>query len=204
VASLLADAGWSVIGVEPDERMADIARAHGVEVVVAPFEKCVLRRSDYDLVCSGTAWHWIDPRVGYDIAAARLRRGGRLAVFRNSYIYDADVTDVIDAALQQHASHLLHDCIPLGTGTPNVEPHAQEITLRSDLFAALERRSFVHDRRVTASDWVRELETHSPIAMLDPVIRGQLLGELVQRVTASTGGPLRIRHETLCVAATRR
>jgi SAM-dependent methyltransferase len=57
VASLLADAGWSVIGVEPDERMAEIARAHGIQVVVAPFEECVLPRSDYDLVCSGTAWH---------------------------------------------------------------------------------------------------------------------------------------------------
>lgn len=42
VASLLVDAGWSVIGVEPNERMADIARDHGVRVVVAPFEQCVL------------------------------------------------------------------------------------------------------------------------------------------------------------------
>ena len=29
-----------------------IARARGVHVVIAPFEKCVLPRSDYDLVCS--------------------------------------------------------------------------------------------------------------------------------------------------------
>jgi SAM-dependent methyltransferase len=125
VAALLADAGWAVLGVEPDERMADLARAHGVHVVVAPFEKCVLPRSDYDLVCSGTAWHWIDPAVGYDIAAALLRRGGRLAVFRNSYSYDPDVANVIDALLQRHAPNLLYDCIPLGTASqPLVESHA--------------------------------------------------------------------------------
>lgn len=159
VASLLVDAGWSVIGVEPDERMADIARDHGVRVVVAPFEQCVLPGGDYDLVCSGTAWHWIDPAVGYDIATALLRRGGQLAVFRNSYIYDTDVANVIDAALQRHASNLLDDCIPLGTASQAlVESHAQEMTERSDLFTELERRTFVHDRLVTANDWIKELE----------------------------------------------
>jgi hypothetical protein len=185
--------------------MVEIARAHGIQVVVAPFEKCVLPGSPYDLVCSGTAWHWIDPVVGYDIAAALLRRGGWLAVFRNRYLYAPDVANVIDAALRRHALNLLDDCIPLGTASRAlVESHAQEMTGRSDLFAGLERRTFVHDRLVTANDWIKELKTHSPIAMLDRATRVLLLGELAQRVTASTRGPLRIRHETPCVAATRR
>jgi SAM-dependent methyltransferase len=205
VASLLAAAGWSVIGVEPDERMAGIARAHRVQVVVAAFEKCVLPRSDYDLVCSGTAWHWIDPAVGYDIAAALLRRGGRLAVFRNSYLYDSDVAKVIEATLQRHAPHLADDCIPLGTASRAlVESHAQEMAGRSDLFTNLERETFVHSRRVTVNDWIEELKTHSPIAMLDRVTREQLLGDLAQRVTAVTADHLQIRHETPCVAGTRR
>jgi hypothetical protein len=78
------------------------------------------------------------------------------------------------------------------------------MTERSDLFTELERRTFVHDRLVTAHDWIKELKTHSPIAMLDRVTREQLLGELAHIVTASTGDQLRIRHETPCVAATRR
>ena len=64
VAGLLADSGWSVTAVEPDERTAHIARARGFEVVSAPFENCTLPRSDYDLLCCGTAWHWVDPAVG--------------------------------------------------------------------------------------------------------------------------------------------
>jgi hypothetical protein len=156
-------------------------------------------------VCSGTAWHWVDPAVGYDKAAALLRHGGRLAVFRNRYIYDPDVAGAIDAALRHHATNLLHGCVPLGTATQSpVESHAQEIGGRSDLFTALERRTFGHDRLVTAAAWIKELETHSPIAMLDRVTRAQLLGELADRVTATTGGQLRIRHDTPCVAATRR
>jgi SAM-dependent methyltransferase len=205
VASLLAKSGWSVIGVEPDERMAGLARARGVHVVVAPFERCVLPGGEYDLVCSGTAWHWIDPAVGYDIAAALLRRGGRLAVFRNIYVYEANVAKVIQAVLQRHAPSLLDDCVPLGIARPAlVESHARELTERSDLFTDLDRQTFEHERQVTADDWIRELETHSPVAALDHGTRARLLRSLARRVTASTGGPLRIRHETPCVVATRR
>lgn len=205
VASLLVDSRWSVIGVEPDERMANLARARGLQVVVGRFEQCDLPRGVHDLVCSGTAWHWIDPAVGYDVAAALLRRGGRLAVFRNVYVYDVGVARVIEAALQRHAPGLLDGCIPLGTAPPAVvEPHAREMAARSDLFSDLERRTFVHERQVTADDWIKELETHSPIAMLDRAMRKRLLRGLARGATAATGGALRIRHETPCVVATRR
>ena len=202
---MLADSGWSVVGVEPDERMADVARARGVDVVVAPFERCVLPRVGYDLVCSGTAWHWIDPAVGYDVAAAVLRRGGRLALFRNSYDYDPDVAKVIDAALRRHAPDLLETCIPLGTARQAlIEPHAREISERRDLFTEPYRRTFAHERLVTTSDWIEELETHSPMATLDRLTREELFRELAQRATASAGGRLRIRHETPCLVAERR
>jgi SAM-dependent methyltransferase len=205
VASLLVAAGWSVIGIEPDERMADIARARGIEVVVARFEQWGSSGRDYDLVCSGTAWHWIDPTVGYDIAAGLLRPGGRLALFRNSYIYDSDVADAIGAVLRRLAPHLAQDCIPLGTSSHDlVGTHASEISERTDLFADFARRVFMHERKVTANEWVEELKTHSPVAMLDEDVRERLLGELAEVVTSSGRSRIRIRHETPCVVATRR
>lgn len=205
VASLLRAAGWSVIGVEPDERMAAVARARGIQVVVAPFEECVMPRGDYDLVCSGTAWHWVDPAAGYDIAAALLRRGGRLAVFRNSYGYNFDVSRTIEALLERHAPHLLHDCIPLGsTSRSLVERHAQEMTERPDRFTAPEHRVFLHDRVVTVRAWLDELTTHTPIARLDRITRVRLLGRLAREISFSSGERLRIRHETLCVVSRRR
>ncbi len=103
---LLAAAGWEVIGVEPDERMAEIARAQGLEVTVSTFEQWKPPRGSYDLVASGTAWHWVDPTVGYDTAASVLRSGGGLAIFRNRYQYDSDVTGVIADVLRRHAPHL--------------------------------------------------------------------------------------------------
>lgn len=205
VAALLARAGWKVIGVEPDQRMADVARSRGVHVVCAPFETCALPRGEYDLVCSGTAWHWVDPDVGYDVAAGLLRRGGQPAVFRNSYRYDPALTQVIDSALRRHAPMLLDDCVPLGTATGGlVDSHEREMHERSNFFADVTRRTFVHQREMSVGDWTSELATHSPIQMLDRGTRDALLEELARGAAGSTGDRLRIWHETPCVAAERR
>src|ERR1700678_2324438 len=74
-------AGCAVLGVEPDPRMADFARAAGVQVEVATFEEWDAAGRDYDAVVAGTAWHWVDPVAGAAKAARVLRPGGRLALF---------------------------------------------------------------------------------------------------------------------------
>ena len=205
VAVLLAAAGWTVIGVEPDQRMAAIARSHGIDVDVASFEQWIVPRHDFDLVCSGTAWHWVDPTVGYDRAAQLLRPGGRLAILRNSYSYQRDVAGGIRAALRRFAPQLARDCIPLGAAPRDlVQTHALEIAARTDLFVDLDRRIFTHDRTITAREWIDELTTHSPITRLDEAARDQLMGELERLVHGSDATQLRIRHATHCVVATRR
>jgi len=91
VARLLLAAGWAVVGVEPDERMAARAAERGVPVEVARFEEWEPSVHDVDLVCSGQAWHWVDPEQGARRAAELLRPGGRLAVFWNAYRYETNV-----------------------------------------------------------------------------------------------------------------
>ena len=39
------------------------------------------------------------------------------------------------------------------------------------LFIGLDRRVFTHERYLTANEWIEELETHSPVAMLEGVVR---------------------------------
>ena len=94
--------------------MAEVARSHGVDVVVSAFEEWTPGRT-FDLVCSGQAWHWIDPEMGYRRAAELLRPGGRLAVFWNSYRYDEATTRVIDEVCTRVAPHLLIDSVAFGT-----------------------------------------------------------------------------------------
>src|SRR4029077_6484020 len=76
-------AGCRVLGVDPDARMADLARQSGVEVEVAAFEDWNPAGRAFDAVIAGQAWHWVDPVAGAVKAAQALHPGGRLAVFWN-------------------------------------------------------------------------------------------------------------------------
>lgn len=96
-------AGRTVLGVEPDPRMADFARGTGVEVEVATFEAWEPSGRTFDAVVSGTAWHWIDPVAGAAKAAQVLRPGGVLAPFGHIYQLPPPVADALAAAFRRVA-----------------------------------------------------------------------------------------------------
>ncbi|MCF7550473.1 class I SAM-dependent methyltransferase [Pseudonocardia sp. WMMC193] len=78
------DAGAVVLGVDPDERMAAVARARGLNVEIASFEQWEPRERRFDGVISGQTWHWVDPVAGARKAAAVLNPGGSITVFWNA------------------------------------------------------------------------------------------------------------------------
>ena len=205
VAILLAATGWKVTGIEPDQRMAAIARSRGVEVMASTFEQWAPPRHHFDLVAAGTAWHWVDPDVGYDKAASVLRPGGKLAIFRNSYCYDPGVGAIIDHKLRIHAPHLRSDCVPLGTADPDrMDSHREAIESREDLFSGIEHRAFEHERLVAVADWVAELATHSPIMLLDSPVANRLLSDLADEVKSEVGEKVHIAHATHALLARHR
>jgi SAM-dependent methyltransferase len=96
-------AGRTVLGVEPDPRMADFARSTGVEVEVATFEAWEPTGRTFDAVVSGTAWHWVDPVAGAAMAARVLRPGGVLAPFGHVYQLPPTVAEALAAAYRRVA-----------------------------------------------------------------------------------------------------
>ena len=85
VARQFQAVGCRVLGVDPDARMADLARRHGLEVEVAMFETWEGAGRAFDAAVAGQAWHWVDPVAGAAKAARVLRPGGLLAVFWNAF-----------------------------------------------------------------------------------------------------------------------
>jgi SAM-dependent methyltransferase len=85
-ARLFRAAGCEILGVDPDTRMADMARQSGLEVEVATFEAWEPAGREFDAVIAGQAWHWVDPVAGAVKAAETLRPAGRLAVFWNAFL----------------------------------------------------------------------------------------------------------------------
>ncbi|GAA1875580.1 class I SAM-dependent methyltransferase [Pseudonocardia ailaonensis] len=78
------EAGAEVLGVDPDERMAELARARGFDVEISTIEDWDPRGRRFDGVVAGQAWHWVDPVAGAVRAREALAPDGRLAVFWNA------------------------------------------------------------------------------------------------------------------------
>jgi len=83
----LADRGLRVVAVEPGRRLAALAErnlegAGEVEFVDARFEDAPLPRGRFQAVFSASAFHWVDPDVGWEKAARVLAPGGTLALIQ--------------------------------------------------------------------------------------------------------------------------
>lgn len=202
VAILLKNAEWNVLAIEPDDRMAKIAHSKGIEIIVSTFEQWVPTSKSFDLITSGTSWHWINPDIGYDKAASLLKSGGQLAIFRNFYNYEHDVSDIIKKTIKEYAPQLLNECVSLGIGDYNrTDPIRKEFETRYDLFSNIEIKIFKHKRTVSIDTWTEELTTHSPIYQLDEKLSYKLLRALKHNLFPLLGNTVSIFHDTYCLLA---
>ena len=55
-------------------------------ISVGPFESAHLTPAHYDLAFAATAFHWIDPSVGYQMVHDALVPGGWMALWWNRYV----------------------------------------------------------------------------------------------------------------------
>jgi SAM-dependent methyltransferase len=62
-AGARAGRGLVAPGVEPDARMAEVARGHGLAVEVATFEAWEPAGRRFDLLTFADSWHWVAPAV---------------------------------------------------------------------------------------------------------------------------------------------
>jgi len=96
-------AGRTVLGVEPDPRMAAFARDTGLTVEVSTFEAWEPAGRTFDAVVAGTAWHWVDPVAGAAKAARVLRPGGVVAPFGHVYQLPSTVARALAAVYRRVA-----------------------------------------------------------------------------------------------------
>ena len=161
IAVELAGRGMQVLGVEVDERMADLARGHGVPVEVAEFESWDAAGRQFDLITCADAWHWIDPVRGSEKAAAVLRPGGTLALFFSYYLLEDDVAARFQRVYDEHAPHAkTHSYFPLQAQGEPFEPISA--------FGPIETRSYRWEATVSATNWAGLVATFSDHAALAP------------------------------------
>ena len=95
----LAYSSFRLTAIDPGPSMIAVARRRladaGVRFEVTSFEELNAPEGSFDLVISGTAFHWIDPGVAFAKPARLLRPGGWLALADTHEHYD----DPLGAAL---------------------------------------------------------------------------------------------------------
>ncbi|MFF9857739.1 class I SAM-dependent methyltransferase [Streptomyces tendae] len=198
-------AGCTVLGVEPDARMADFARARGLPVEVATFETWEPAGRTFDAVIAAQSWHWVDPAVGALKAARVLRPKGRLAIFGHVFEPPPEVAEPLAAALRRVAPDSPFSDQParrpLETYRAGYAKIADGIR-ETGRFDDPEQWRFDWQRSYTRDQWLELLPTTGGLTRLRPEQLAEILGAVGHAIDA-LGGRFTMHYTTLATTAVR-
>lgn len=195
----LAARGFEITALELGPRLAAVARANlagydRVRVVERAFEAWQPTEGErFDLVYAATAWHWIDPAVGYQHAWRVLRPGGHLAIWAASHVLPDDgdpFFQQIQAVYDEIGESAPSDSFFPKPGSLPTDRAAIEA---SGLFTVALAKEFIWARRYTAEQYIALLDTFSGHIDMARWQRDRLYGEIRRRLAARPDGSL-LRH----------
>ncbi|QHA03148.1 methyltransferase domain-containing protein [Streptomyces broussonetiae] len=197
--------GCTVLGVEPDPRMAEVARRRGLEVEASTFEAWDPSGRTFDAVVSGQTWHWLDAVAAAAKAAQALRPGGQLAVFWNAEIPPPEVL----RAFGETYRRLLPDSLVARQWTTNaldgytmLRRNAADGIRKAGAFGAPQEWRFDWQKSYSRDAWLDQLPTHGdhgqyPVATVEEVQAG--IGAAIDAM----GGSFTMGYATIGLNAVR-
>jgi SAM-dependent methyltransferase len=195
-AVAMAERGLTVLGLEPDERMAAIARGHGIAVEIGTFEAWDASGRQFDLLTFSDSWHFVDPAVGTRRAAALLHPGGKVARIWNSYLLEPPAIEALDRVYRRLAPEITQSWRPSAAWAP-VRPDDDPLVRGG--FMPLRTRTYKSSGRWTADEFVAMAATTSSHLRL-----GDRLAPLTSEVHAAIealGGAVRMHRTTFLALA---
>ena len=195
-AVALAERGLTVLGLEPDERMAAVARGHGIAVEIGTFEAWDAGDRQFDLLTFADSWHFVDPTVGTRRAAELLRPGGKVARMWNSYLLEPPALEALDRVYRRLAPEVPQTWRSTAAWTP---VRADDDPLVRGGFMPLRTRSYKSSGRCSADEFVAMAATTSGHLRL-----GDRLAPLMSEVHAAIealGGAVRMHRTTFLALA---
>jgi SAM-dependent methyltransferase len=218
LTELLVRRQLSVDAVEPGSNMIAVARrrlapADAVTFHADRFEYVNLPEKAFDAVFSATAFHWVDPDIGWAKAASHLRPGGLLALLAHLTLRDehtARISEELNEVLRKHAPDLAAGLHPpraldeLLKGVSDRRGNASEawdwlmlagkfqlaVPAAADLFVDVEVATDVRTVEETADDLIAHFRTTSLYHRIDPA-RREALEQEDRGVIERFGGTVR-------------
>ncbi|HVD24566.1 MAG TPA: class I SAM-dependent methyltransferase [Gaiellaceae bacterium] len=230
LTELLAERGLQVDAVDPGPNMIDVARRRvgqdaSVEFHVGRFEDVELPLGAFDAAFSATAFHWVEPKVGWRKAALLLEPGGLLALLTHIVVRDEESAAAHEAlldVLREHEPQLArfwHEVRQLDTvlaGVParsgnasatwdwvmNDGQHGLKVEEAADLFEDVQVATETRTVRETADELVEHFRTTSLCQQLEPARREALLAA-DRRVVEEFGGTISSTFAAVLMTARR-
>lgn len=205
----LAGLGCSVTAVEPAPGMAALARRNlaalpNVEVETSSFEKWDDRGRRFDALVAASAWHWVDPAVGWARAHGLLNPKGAVALLANVVVRRPGEPEVYAATADLHARY--------SPGNPNWghPPLEDEVRATDQGWGDIERVEgsgalfgpptvlfYPNVQWFDGSGFADLLRSVSIYRSLEPRIREPMLDAIAERIRAAMGDRVPRRYLTV-------
>jgi SAM-dependent methyltransferase len=213
----LVERDLHIDAVDPGANMIEVARrrvgsAASVEFHVGTFEDVALQEEAFAGVFAATAFHWVDPEIGWAKAASLLEPGGVLALLSHLTVRDEESAEVYEAligVLREHEPEIAADWpklrdldavlagVPARAGNASATwdwlmagRHRMEVAAAVDLFEDVEVATDAEVVEETADELIEHFRTTSLCHQLEPDRREALL-EADRRVLEDFGGTIR-------------
>ncbi len=203
---LLAERGLDVVALEPDPRMADVARGvcggfPGVTVETTDFEHWS-GRGPARAIVSAQAWHWVDPATRLDLAAAVLTEGGLLAAMWTLPEWEAiELRDELREVYERRVPALAPEfpMHPASRPTTIAGAWREEIEASSGLTSP-ETIEHIWQEHYSPRAYTEMVSTHQDHVLLDADTKSELMSD-IERTIAEGGGSIALTYCTrLCLA----
>ena len=182
-----AEFGCSIICVEPNPDFCELARKNCKQFQKAvinqsSFEEWPLAASAFDIVVSASAFHWIQPEVGYPKVARALRDDGYFVLLWNKEPQpNSDVCQLFTEIYNHH-------------GLPSLGRFETEITqqralkalaqpaIDSQLFKEVSSKQVKMEVKYTVEEYLLLLSSFSPYLNLGESRRNSLFAKLRSKI----------------------
>lgn len=195
----LARRGCHVVALEIGANLTRLAQQHlavfpKVQIINARFEDWPASES-FDLALAITAWHWLDPAVRYERAAAALKPGAILAFSTTEHAFPPGYDPFFEQIQDSYRA--------VGAGMPWPPPPPESI---ADARAEIEQTGLFGDVRVIRRLWAEEFTADEHIALMrtasdhqlmEPAKREWLFDQMYRLIHARPGARIRKHNLTL-------
>ncbi|HSE60732.1 MAG TPA: class I SAM-dependent methyltransferase [Candidatus Saccharimonadales bacterium] len=193
----LAKLGSAITAIELGASLAQKARQElrqydNVRIITGSFEDINLPASNYDLIYSATAFHWVKNEYQFTKTARLLKPHGYLAIIHTTHVSDENGDRF------HRASQSIYDTYwpPKDTSSPPVLPAVHEVKapyVDTALFGLQSFMVFPQIKTYTAHDYAGLVSTYSPTLALPPSKRKNFLAAIEKLINEQFNGKLEKR-----------